>query len=593
MLGTFGWIAIKDFEKDKIAYVLDTNLSHSRVVSSQIKSEVNYVVEKIASLVRVYKANHASDHSEFKNAFTSETKIDSLLLFTSDNNAEKINTEFSLVKEGVTAEESEALEKSVKQFAADSAKQSDSQEDAFSIYRPFENSKWIAVVKLKTKYGQPIYAASLLNFSYFLSAFDNAQIQDTFLVNAKSEVILKPKISSFPLAQNELAEILKTSHDKLQSNEGVFEYTSNNEGYLVSTSTVSLGNLKVVSIIPKSAALEAVKLMIVKASLFLAFLIFVTVALSIISSTKLTASLKRLTNATKEIAKGNFSVILEAGSKDEVGTLSNGFNVMTAEIQRLLIETAEKARMESELKTAQLVQQTLFPKEHHKEHGLEILGHYQPASECSGDWWYYKKINNKTMFCIGDATGHGVPAALLTAAARSAASAIEKFPTLSLSNMMDIFNTSIYNTAKGQVMMTMFLGLYDHDTGTVEYCNASHEPPFLLPNVANLTKNDFQLLHAANGPRLGESSDASYQSAEIKLSPGEKIVLYTDGVTEIRNQTGDMWGERALIRCLISCHNDKKNLAGIMVEIDNQLNTFRSTHPLEDDVTYFMLERAS
>ena len=266
---------------------------------------------------------------------------------------------------------------------------------------------------------------------------------------------------------------------------------------------------------------------------------------------------------------------------------------MAGEIQRLLLETAEKTRMEGELKTARLVQETLFPKNHLKENEIEIKGYYEPASECSGDWWYYKKIKNQTMFCIGDATGHGVPAALLTAAARSAASTLEKFSGLPLHEMMEVFNRAIYNTAQGKVMMTMFLGLYDHETGVVDYCNASHEPPYFLPNKVSLKKTDLQILNEATGPRLGEGETSTYTSVKFQLTQGDKILLFTDGVTELLNKTGDMWGERALIKCLIACHNDKKNIVATMEEIASQISTFREEHPLQDDVTYFLLTRAA
>ena len=71
---------------------------------------------------------------------------------------------------------------------------------------------------------------------------------------------------------------------------------------------------------------------------------------------------------------------------------------MTVEIKRLLKETAEKARMESELLTAHTVQETLFPPSHFKNDILEIMGFYQPASECGGDWWFYNQKENKTFF---------------------------------------------------------------------------------------------------------------------------------------------------------------------------------------------------
>ncbi len=102
------------------------------------------------------------------------------------------------------------------------------------------------------------------------------------------------------------------------------------------------------------------------------------------------------------------------------------FNIMAAEVSRLLDQTAEKARMESELQTAKTVQETLFPETRAKIGPLAIAGYYEPASECGGDWWHYCQIGNKIFLWIGDATGHGAPAALITSAAKSASTIIER-----------------------------------------------------------------------------------------------------------------------------------------------------------------------
>lgn len=120
-------------------------------------------------------------------------------------------------------------------------------------------------------------------------------------------------------------------------------------------------------------------------------------------------------------------------------------------------ETAEKARMESELQTAKTVQETLFPAFQNTFENLQIAGHYEPASECGGDWWYYYKTNNKIILCIGDATGHGAPAALITSAARSAASVTENL-NLEAHQIMHYLNKAIYDVSRGRVMMDFFSG---------------------------------------------------------------------------------------------------------------------------------------
>lgn len=263
---------------------------------------------------------------------------------------------------------------------------------------------------------------------------------------------------------------------------------------------------------------------------------------------------------------------------------------MTKEIERLLDETAEKARMESELQTARVVQSTLFPSEDYRDETIEVKGFYEPASECGGDWWYYNQIGNRTYFWIGDATGHGVPAALVTSAARSASEIIEQFHDLPLSQIMTFMNRAIYGVAQGNVMMTFFLGCFDHSNGQFGYCNSSHDTPYLIPPKFGdaLTKNDIIPLQENNGPRLGQDEHADFEETWIDLPPGSKIIFYTDGVTELVNAEGKQFGDRKFIRTLIKSFNKEDELYFAMENLYAELEQFRDKTPLNDDVTYFM-----
>src|SRR5690606_35511909 len=109
---------------------------------------------------------------------------------------------------------------------------------------------------------------------------------------------------------------------------------------------------------------------------------------------------------------------------DEVGGLAQGFNFMAGEVSRLMEETKEAARMEGELETVRLVQETLFPEPVKRVGDFHLAGHFEPASECGGDWWHYCKVGDKLFIWIGDATGHGAPSAMVTSAAKAAATII-------------------------------------------------------------------------------------------------------------------------------------------------------------------------
>lgn len=589
MLLAFAAIAIRDFEKDKITYVLDTTLSQTKSLSAQIRTEFSYNLDKIRFFTRGFDPIAGTFHPYTVTIFPGEASYQALAAYQVSDIPGQFKQTQTLQKTNLDQNSQVLLKSNLNQHLQDAL------DNEVSFLRPFDSTNWIITLRVKPEGQAPFLVLALISNSEFLRLYDNLQTQDSFLATKAGKIVMKPRFATYGLDESLVKSTIQQTLATMVYAEGVLQTpnTEKEKDLLIAVADPNIGELKLVSIVPKSAALEAVQKLIVKSFLFLGLLFSVTIVLSIFSSTKITASLKRLLVATSDISKGNFDVTVPTGSTDEIGTLASGFNSMTGEIRRLVVETAQKARMEGELKTARLVQSTLFPAEHTVGTDLEICGRYEPASECSGDWWYYERIGEQTLFCIGDATGHGVPAALLTAAARSSASALEHFPDLPIEHMMSIFNRSVYNTARGQVLMTLFVGLYDHRTGQVKYCNASHEPPYVMPLKAEVKKKDLILLNDVIGPRLGESLDATYPVATYDLVPGDRIVLYTDGVTDLKNNEGAMWGERSLIKCLVNTSNAGKDLSQTVAQIQDELTIFRQEHPLHDDVTYFIVTRKS
>jgi phosphoserine phosphatase RsbU/P len=577
MLSTYGLMTLRDFEKDKIAYVLDSSLAYARVSALQIRTEVASAIERV-----IFLTNNSQDAAG-EVVPLSDGLFDAILIFKTGQTVEQNPQVFK--NSTITDAALEDYKAKSRPIIAATLV------DKVTVSRLTEN-KWMLGLRQDRPGSTPVVTIAIVTGSEFLSLFQNVQILDNYLVSPKALAIMSPQNQTFKLSEADRARAFSETLKKITSPDGLYQYRdTKSEVWFIATASVGIGQLHLMSVIPRRAALEALKGIVFKSIVFLAFLFCITIFLSILSSTTLTASLKKLLQATQEIAVGKFNVSVKISGHDEIGSLAKGFNKMTVEIQRLMQETAQKARMENELKTAQLVQSTLFPKSDLSDEAIEIKGFYQPASECSGDLWYYKKLKNKTIFCIGDATGHGAPAALLTAAVRSAASTLENFPDLSLSEMMSIFNRAIYDTTNGKVMMTFFLGAYDYHSGKVTYVNASHEPPCLLPFKEKLSRKDLVYLNKSRGSRLGENYDSVYESAEIQLNSGDRIMIYTDGVTELKNKSGDTWGERAFLKCLISSINDRNDLAVSMNKLSQELSAFRGEQSLHDDVTYFMIQR--
>lgn len=274
---------------------------------------------------------------------------------------------------------------------------------------------------------------------------------------------------------------------------------------------------------------------------------------------------------------------------------------------RLFGQEQEKMRMEGELRVAQTVQNTLFEDADGAIADFKISGSIEPASECGGDWWHYGSFGDINYFCIGDATGHGVSAALVTSAVRSAMATMGYVSDLSAAKMMDVLNNSVAQTSKGRINMTMFLAVYDKQTGEFTYCNNSHEPTLhiggaWLEGLRLLAKtdrigaikkfrNELIFLSDVTGPALGAHAKIDFQSATYKISPSDYLFCYTDGIPEMYDAKDSMLGERHFLQLLAEAFIDETDIAKVRNSLRVKLKQFRGDAPLRDDVTFFLAKQ--
>ena len=253
--------------------------------------------------------------------------------------------------------------------------------------------------------------------------------------------------------------------------------------------------------------------------------------------------------------------------------------------------TEKMSRMESELQTAQAVQNTLFPEPtDYATAKISLAGAYQPASECGGDWWFYNTIGHRIFLWIGDVTGHGVSAALVTSAARAAVSGIEANPLATPSLALKILNKAVFDASKGQKFMSFCVVAIDLKTGVCSYSSAAHELPFLIRgNEGNATRNPHlsYLPSSSSSYLLGQEENAEFVEDEIILEPGDRLFLYTDGITELQNEDGDQWGDRRVRQAIVQCA--KENYSKQFIHrFSEMLQNFKKTAELKDDMTFFI-----
>jgi serine phosphatase RsbU (regulator of sigma subunit) len=283
------------------------------------------------------------------------------------------------------------------------------------------------------------------------------------------------------------------------------------------------------------------------------FFVLVGTALAIFQGLRISRPLKMLAWRADQIARGDLETRVEISSSDEIGMLGENFNYMADRLLILMRETAEKATLEKELEVARTIQETLVPPPDPIDRGfIRVAGYFMPASQCGGDWWTVHDMpDGRILVVIGDVTGHGVPSAMITAAAKAACDVVRttQGSRLTVTALLEVMNRAIFESAKRKFVMTCFASILDPRARTITYANAGHNFPYLY-RPAEGEGSDFQVL-MSRGNRLGDLEESSYVEKVQELKPGDVLVWYTDGIVECENERGEEYGEkrfRAAIR---------------------------------------------
>ncbi len=258
--------------------------------------------------------------------------------------------------------------------------------------------------------------------------------------------------------------------------------------------------------------------------------------------------LHALADSAHEVAKGRFDVPLpEIHHNDEVHLLRDSFEDMQKSlgqyVTRLKATTAEKASIESELAIAKGIQMALVPKKfppYPERNDIDIYGSMTPAKSVGGDLFDFFIRDEKLLFCIGDVSGKGIPAALVMAITRSLFRNIafeEQMPE----RIMTKLNTSLSENNELGWFVTMIVGVLDLASGHLHYCNAGHLPPLLIGNEVSKLPTQPKL-------PVGALPDVAYTSMEMTLQTGNTLFLFTDGLIEAQNANYELFGNERMLQ---------------------------------------------
>lgn len=298
--------------------------------------------------------------------------------------------------------------------------------------------------------------------------------------------------------------------------------------------------------------------------------------------------IKVLASVTRRIGSGELNFNIPTfGSQDEISQLGESFRSMQIElkeyIKNLKETTAEKEKMESELQIASNIQQEMLPRgeEVQGREAIRFFGTLKPARQVGGDLYDFMVRDNYFYFAIGDVSGKGIPAALFMAKTLilfRAKASLDKSPN----TIAEEINHDLERYNSESMFVTFFIGKLNMDTGEMSYCNAGHNPPYLLN-----TDHKVIDLNAVHGIPLGSLPAQEYGQDTYKFSKGEEIVLYTDGITEAVNNENKLYGETRLMK-LITEHNISEPRELIEMIVDD-VNLFAEGAEQADDITLFNL----
>lgn len=216
---------------------------------------------------------------------------------------------------------------------------------------------------------------------------------------------------------------------------------------------------------------------------------------------------------------------------------------LAIESARLYTEAAEKARLERELRIAAEIQRSLLPEPRYVGTGVDAAADSLPCQAIGGDFFDYLTLSDGSFgFALGDVAGKGPPAALLTAKLQGIFSA-QAWSSLSPAQTMAGVNQALIRRAIEARFATMLYGIVS-PTGTLTYCNAGHNPPFLLTRSGAVQRLD------QGGLVLGLFQHAAYDEESLQLHSGDVLVVFSDGVSEALSVAGEEFGEDRILTCL-------------------------------------------
>jgi len=248
-------------------------------------------------------------------------------------------------------------------------------------------------------------------------------------------------------------------------------------------------------------------------------------------------------------------------------------------------EARERERIEQELEVARRIQQASLPKEVPELEGWEIIPYYQPAREVGGDFYdFFELEDGRVGVVVGDATGKGIPAALMmTATSSMLRAAAQALGSSSPGEVLALVDEALLARIPPNMFVTCLYAILDPESGRLRYANAGHDLPYLRRRSGDAAEE----LRARGMPLGMMPEKMSYEEKGATLREGESVLFYSDGLLEAHNPRGEMFGFPRLRRLVAEHAAEERSLVEYLM--DELYSFVGEGWEQEDDITLVAL----
>lgn len=304
----------------------------------------------------------------------------------------------------------------------------------------------------------------------------------------------------------------------------------------------------------------------------------------------ITGSIHALSIGTDRIRRGDFTQRISVTSGDQLGDLAESFNAMTASVEGLLHQAAEKKRLENELRLARQIQMSLLPRDPTSVPGLSVTAVCRPAREIGGDYYDFIRLGERRLgVLVADVSGKGTSAALYMAELKGLVLSLGHTYESPRQLLIEA-NRILAGALDSRSFITMLYAVIDLDAGTLTYARAGHTP--LIHASTRGGRRKVRVL-IPDGLVLGlrgleRQFTELLEEHQMAVQPGDVAVLFTDGVTEAMNEQDDLFGEARLAR-LLEDDEAADSSDALHERILRDVDAFVGSAAQHDDMTMVLL----